>query len=83
MPGLRVGRRATAAGQPAREGLGAELQLGAAGEAAVAAFPLSQLLLRPPRRPERLQSGTTITPGCRHSRQLSRLIPRGTDATTV
>ena len=83
MSGLRVGRRATAAGQPAREGLGAGPQLGIAGDAAVAAYPLPQLLLRAPRRPERLPSGPTITSGCRHSRKPSRLIPRGTDATTV
>ena len=83
MSGLRAGRRTTAAGQPAREGLGAGPQLGAAGEAAVAAYPLPRLLLRPPRRPERLPSGPTITPGCRPSKQPSRLIPRGADATTV
>ena len=73
-------RRATAAGLPARVGLGAGPQLGAAGEAAVVSYPLPLRALRPA---ERLPSGPTMTPGCRHNRQPERLIPRGTDATTV
>ena len=64
-------------------GLEFGLQSGAAAEAAIAAYSLPRLFRRAPGRPERLPSRPSISPGCRPSRRLSRLTPRGTDAVTV